>query len=268
MKEKTLRQGFLGEQSDEVFTNSKIAFIGLGGGGSHAIQQFAHLGLGNFLLIDFDIIEETNLNRLVGATVQDVLNKELKTTIAERIIKQVNPEASVKVINTTWQESAKHIRDCDLVFGCLDSYHQRRDLEIFTRRYLIPYIDIGMDVYKISNSYSISGQVILSLPGSICMHCMKFLRDDVLAKEAEKYGDAGGKPQVVWPNGVLASTAVGIGVQLLTSWHHKSSGSIYLEYDGVLGTINPSPRMRYLDKVTCNHFHDTESMGDPFYANS
>ena len=267
MKQKTLRQSFLGEMSDDIFSRAKIGFIGLGGGGSHIVQQYAHLGLQNYILVDFDRIEETNLNRLVGGTVKDVSNKELKTTIAERIIKQVNPDASVQILNTTWQESAKQLRDCDLIFGCLDSYHQRRDLEIFTRRYLIPYIDIGMDVHRIKDSHSISGQVILSLPGSICMHCMKYLREDLLTIEAQKYGDAGGKPQVVWPNGVLASTAVGIGVQLLTSWHPKTSGSIYLEYDGVLGTVSVSPRMKYLENVVCTHFKDTESMGDPFYAN-
>ena len=265
MKETSLRQSFLGEHSDAVFTNSTVGFIGLGGGGSHAIQQFAHIGLGKFKLFDFDRIEGSNLNRLVGGTMDDVINKELKTTISERAIKKVNPGASIQVFNTTWQESSKHLRDCDIVFGCLDTYQQRRDLEIFTRRYLIPYIDIGMDVFNINNKYSISGQVILSMPGDLCMHCMKFLHEDLLGKEAAKYGDAGGKPQVVWPNGALASTAIGIAVQLLTPWHDHNPGSIYLEYDGVSGSINPSPRMEYLKKVSCSHFSDTEGMADPFY---
>ncbi|HEY0842084.1 ThiF family adenylyltransferase [Methylotenera sp.] len=268
MKRKYSRQSFLGEQSDEIFASAKIGFIGLGGGGSHIVQQFAHLGLGNFVLVDFDRIEDTNLNRLVGGTVRDVEHNELKTTIAQRVIRQVNPDASIQVLNTTWQESAKQLRDCDLIFGCLDSYHQRRDLEIFTRRYLIPYIDIGMDVHKINDNYYISGQVILSLPGNLCMHCMKFLNEDRLTKEAKKYGDAGGNPQVIWPNGVLASSAVGIGVQILTSWGSMSTGAIYLEYDGSDGTINSSPRMKYLETAVCTHFKDTEAMGDPFYANS
>jgi hypothetical protein len=49
-----------------------------------------------------------------------------------------------------------------------------------------------------------------------CLRCMGIICDDVL--ERERYGAAGGRPQVVWPNGMLASAAVGIAVQLLTPW--------------------------------------------------
>lgn len=267
MKPWTLRQSFLGVHSDDIFAKAKIGFIGLGGGGSHLVQQFAHLGLGNFLLVDFDRIEDTNLNRLIGGTVNDVKNRQLKSNIARRMIKRINPEASVKISNKQWQESIRQLRDCDLIYGSLDSFQQRRDLEVFTRRFLTPYIDIGMDVHKINDIHSISGQVILSLPGSLCMHCMSFLNEECLTKEAQKYGAAGGNPQVVWPNGVLASTAVGIGVKLLTAWHPKKTGSIYLEYDGVVGTVSTSSRMKYLENTVCTHFKDTEGMGDPFYAN-
>lgn len=265
MKEQSLRQSFLGPHSEEKFNNTKAAFIGLGGGGSHLVQQWAHLGGGDFLLVDNDIIEGSNLNRLVGATLKDVEQKVLKTAIATRVIKQINPEANVTVINQLWQEAAYELRDCDIIFGCVDSYQARRDLEIFCRRFLIPYIDIGMDVHQMEHGYSISGQVIMSLPGSICMHCMQFLREELLEKEAARYGDAGGKPQVVWPNGVLASTAVGLAVQLLHHWHPGVSGSVYLEYDGVTNTVNISPRMEYLEHMECHHFFDTEGMGDPFY---
>lgn len=266
MKKTTLRQSFLGVRSDEIFANAKVAFIGLGGGGSHMVQQYAHLGLGNFVLVDFDRIEDSNLNRLVGGTLKDLESNELKSWIAERLIKGINPDASVQILNKPWQEVSKQLRDCDLIFAGIDSLQQRRDLEGFSRRFLIPYVDVGMDVHKLADCYSMSGQVILSLPGDLCMHCMKFLREDILTKEAQNYGDAGGKPQVVWPNGVLASTAVGIGVHLLTAWHAKSFGSIYLEYDGIMGTVTPSPRMKYLENITCNHYKDTEGMGDPFYA--
>lgn len=265
MKDQSLRQSFLGPHSEEILKASKIGFIGLGGGGSHIVQQWAHLGGGNFTIIDFDVIEATNLNRLVGATLEDVKNNELKTSIAKRVIKNINPDAHVSIFNKPWQEVSDQLRDCDLIFGSVDTYQARRDLEIFCRRFLIPYIDIGMDVYEMENGYSISGQVIMSIPGSICMHCMQYLREDLLEKEAARYGDAGGKPQVVWPNGVLASTAVGLAVQLLNPWHSNPPGSVYLEYDGVTNTVSVSPRMEYLEHTQCHHFFNTEGMGDPFY---
>src|ERR1700730_12183464 len=39
------------------------------------------------------------------------------------------------------------LRRCDVIFGCVDSYRERDELERFMRRFLIPYIDIGMDVH-------------------------------------------------------------------------------------------------------------------------
>jgi tRNA A37 threonylcarbamoyladenosine dehydratase len=52
-------------RSEEIFKNSRACIIGLGGGGSHVVQQFAHIGIGNFLIFDADQVEDSNLNRLV-----------------------------------------------------------------------------------------------------------------------------------------------------------------------------------------------------------
>jgi molybdopterin-synthase adenylyltransferase len=93
---------------------------------------------------------------------------------------------------------------------------------------MTPYIDIGMDVHDLGNQFAISGRVILSMPGELCMKCMGFLRDDLLAREAENYGAAGSKPRVIWPNGVLASLAVGVFVELVTPWQNRHRRVWYL----------------------------------------
>src|SRR5207344_2838807 len=111
----------------------------------------------------------------------------------------------------------KSFLHCDVIVGCVDTFVGRRDLESFCRRHLIPYLDVGMDVLKDQrNSCEIIGQVILSMPGRPCMHCMGFLTDELLAEEARRYGAAGARPQVVWANGVLSSAAIGIIVDLVT----------------------------------------------------
>ena len=93
---------------------------------------------------------------------------------------------------------------------------------------MTPYIDIGMDVHDLGNQFAISGRVILSMPGELCMKCRGFLRDDLLAREAENYGAAGSKPRVIWPNGVLASLAVGVFVELVTPWQNRHRRVWYL----------------------------------------
>ncbi len=96
------------------------------------------------------------------------------------------------------------------------------------------------------------------------MRCMGFLSDAVLRDEAARYGDAGGRPQVIWPNGVLASMAVGLLIQLLTPWHRGSGESVYLEYDGNALTIESSNRMIYAP-VSCQHFNGVANLGDPWF---
>ena len=75
-----------------------------------------------------------------------------------------------------------------------------------------------MDVHDCKEKgFLISGQVILSMPGHPCMRCCGFITDERLKQEAERYGAAGARPQVVWPNGVLASTAAAGTVDALGS---------------------------------------------------
>jgi tRNA A37 threonylcarbamoyladenosine dehydratase len=155
------RQSFLGANSETVLCRSKAALVGLGGGGSHVAQQLAHIGLGNFLVIDPDFIEDTNLNRLVGATLEDVRLGTAKVDIAERVIRSVNPAAEVIKRLASWSEVTAELRDVDVIFSCVDSIGCRSELESFARRFLIPLIDIGMDVHESNGEFSIGGQVIV-----------------------------------------------------------------------------------------------------------
>jgi hypothetical protein len=91
-----------------------------------------------------------------------------------------------------------------------------------------------MDVHKLGagHGYLVAGQVVLSEPGSPCLRCMGTVTEAALAEESSKYGAAGGRPQVVWSNGVLVSLAVGLVVQMVTPWSRRAKPGAYLSYDG------------------------------------
>lgn len=266
MSERSKRQSFLGHNSDSIFAELKVAVVGLGGGGSHIVQQLAHIGVGHYVLFDHDKIEDSNLNRLVGGTNADVQKKVWKVSIGTRVIRGVESRAKVVAKSQQWQEQANLMRDCDIIFGCVDSFQARYDLERVARRYLIPYIDIGMDVHEDHGRYSITGQAALSMPGRACLKCMNILRPDRLAAEAAQYGAAGDRPQVVWPNGVLASMAVGIMVQLVTPWHDNHQSTLLLEYDGNVPEVKPSTTLEFLRKKQCLHYAAPGDIGDPWFT--
>jgi molybdopterin-synthase adenylyltransferase len=161
MTERYARQSFLGSDSEHLFETATVGCVGLGGGGSHINQQLAHAGVHGYVLADKDIVEESNLNRLIGATYEDVRLRTPKVLVAHRVIKGLVPEARVLAIQTDWQmpEAALALRKCSVIFGCVDSLRARAELEQFCRRFLIPYIDIGMDVHKQGAEYAVHGQV-------------------------------------------------------------------------------------------------------------
>jgi molybdopterin/thiamine biosynthesis adenylyltransferase len=259
------RQSFLGPHSDSILAGATIGFVGLGGGGSHIVQQCAHAGIGGYVLVDPDTIDDTNTNRLVGGTLADVEAGMAKTAIAARLIRGLQPGARIIECQCSWHDATNALKCCDVIVGAVDSFKERDQLERFARRNLIPDIDMGMDVWRLpTGEYFIGGQIILSSPGSPCLRCCGVVTDQRLAEEARSYCNAGPRPQVVWPNGVLASTAVGMLMQLVTSWHHKAPSFAYLEYDGNRGTIMPSKRMEFLKAAPCPH-HPLDETGDPLF---
>jgi tRNA A37 threonylcarbamoyladenosine dehydratase len=121
MNPRLVSQSFLGSESDRILAAIEAGIVGLGGGGSHIVQQLAHVGVGKFVPVDDDIVEEKNLNRLVGGTAEDVKAKRGKTEIAERVIKGINPNAQVTPCRMKWQEAIATLCRCDVIFGCVDS---------------------------------------------------------------------------------------------------------------------------------------------------
>src|SRR5262249_28315555 len=239
-----------------------VGIVGLGGAGSHVVQQLAHLGFQHYVLYDPQPMDESNLNRLVGATEEDVRAHRPKVDIAKRVIRGLQPNAGIDWYEVRWQQEPAALRSCDLLFGCVDSFAQRRELETSARRYLIPYLDVGVAVHRVHpQPPQMSGQIILSLPGGPCLKCLGFLTDDDLAAEAAEYGGAGPRPQVVWANGVLASIAVGIAVDLVTGWSNRLSLPVYLLYYANDGTLQRHPRLPFVP-TACTH-HELVHVGDP-----
>lgn len=268
MNERFSRQSFLGADAEIRLGDTIFGIAGLGGGGSHIVQQLAHIGCKQFVLFDADKVEESNLNRLVGATLEDAKHHVPKIQVASRTIRALVSDANVEPHESRWQENADRLRRCDIVFGCVDGFSERDQLEAACRRFLIPYIDIGLDVNTEGDEPPLmGGQVILSMPGGACMRCLGFITEKNLAAEETRYGDAGPRPQVVWGNGLLASAAVGIAIDLVTNWTKRQRAPIYLEYNGNEPTLKDHPRVIHRDRsAECPHYLPSEVGEARFHA--
>jgi len=165
-----------GKEGHEKLSSLTVAIVGLGGTGSIIAQQLAHLGVNKFHLVDPDVLEESNLNRVVGTTHLDL--GKAKVDIIKRLICSVNPNAHVKVLKDSILKNsiARNLTDADFIFGCTDSHGSRAILNQLAYQYLVPTIDMGM-VINVQNKKieHIAARTQLLAPGLGCMVCGNLL---------------------------------------------------------------------------------------------
>ena len=200
-----------GAEGQKRIGAAAVGVVGLGGLGSHIVQQLAYL--------DADEVSESSLNRLIGASTDDVGAK--KVAVAKRLIGIVQRDARVVPVEALLpdEEALDALADRGYVFGCLDEDPPRLQLTDFTTQRGITYIDTASDVFP-EGEY---GGRIVTAKGNGCLFCLDEINQEQLRRagmssdqrraDDEIYGvtrdelaEAG--PSVVSLNGVVASLAV------------------------------------------------------------
>jgi molybdopterin/thiamine biosynthesis adenylyltransferase len=217
-------EGLFGAEGQRRIADTRVAIIGLGGLGSHVAQQLAYLGVADYALVDFDVVTDSSLNRLVGARDADVAAATKKIAVAERTITGINPDAAVRTADARvdGSEAEPLIRGADVVFGCLDRDLPRLQLTELCARYAKPLFDLASDVGGEDGELWYGGRVVLC-DGTRCVSCLGLLdqneitRDSMAPDQREVhdriYGIAptaleGTGPMVVSINAAVASIAV------------------------------------------------------------
>jgi hypothetical protein len=277
----------VGPTGQNILRHSAIAVVGLGGGGSLVVQQLAHLGIGQLILIDDDIAEETNLHRVVGMTTWDVLFRRPKIAIARRLIRRIDSSIKATMLRerVPSPKSVAALKTADIIIGGVDNLDAKAELQALVHRYLIPYVDIGLGIRPTKHEdplaprVSIGGNVITYIPGEFCLWCCDHLSDAKLL--ADRGGPKGyvqgrvGEAQVISLNGVLASQAVNEALQLLTGYagasihptdriHDAETGSHrgFKKLDGLRGTLEEWGSRRRPDCTSCKQ---DLGRGDPVW---
>ena len=199
----------------------RAGIVGLGGTGSIVAQELAHLGVRELLLVDPDVLDHTNLNRLVGAR-RDDLGRP-KVDIARDMIHSINPAASVVTLRADICDAdvVRRLLDLDLFFCCTDSQGSRAVLSQFAYQYLVPGFDLGVAVHVGPGGIThVSGRVQMLAPDLPCLQCSAVLdpeavrRDllDEVARAADPYVSGAAQPvpqpAIISINGTVSSLAV------------------------------------------------------------
>lgn len=249
-----------GIDGQRALSDLKVGIVGLGGTGSVVAQQLAYLGVQDFLLIDHDAVDRSNLNRLVGASENDEGN--YKVDVAARNIRTINSSSSCTAVkgNIVYESTARQLLDRDILFCCTDSHGSRAILNQMAYQYLLPCIDMGVVIVTRNGGVShIAGRVQMLSPGFGCLVCSNLLdynaiRHDLMTpqeRKADPYflGERVAQPAVVSLNSTVASLAITMLLGIVTD---IPSGVRLLHYNGIRGTVRPAIQPQTTLCVACS----------------
>lgn len=252
-----------GKEGQQALRRTRVAIVGVGGLGTHVVQQLALLGVGKLTLIDHEEVSVSNRNRYIGIWHDDPIPGSFKVELGRRLSQLIDPSISVSVVSDRFPSSSalKALRDSDYVFGCVDSDGVRFILNETCLAYEKPYFDLASDAPE-RNHYG--GRVVFVRGDNGCLSCRDILcktevrqflsPTEILDNEDAVYGisrrvlDETG-PSVVSLNGVVASLGVTEFMAAVTGIRQPND---YLDYRGDRGTVGRRTVESESDCYYCN----------------
>ncbi len=252
-----------GAEIQELLATLHIGIVGNGGTGSAVAEQLIRLGVGRLSLFEGQTLDASNVTRVYGSRLSDV--DRPKVEIIERLAKEIGFGTEVTLFprHITKSETAKALRDCDVIFGCTDDEWGRSILSKLAIDYCIPVFDMGVKIdSKEGSIVSVQGRVTTLFPGAACLFCRgritaEGVRAQVIdscnpeqAEELRRQQYApelqGNAPAVIAFTSAVASTAVSELLHRLTGFmgpDRVSSEVIHFFDQSRMRTNNLSPAL-------------------------
>lgn len=159
-----------------IMHDQVISIIGVGGLGSVVAEHLIHMGFHEINLIDPDVLEMSNLNRVVGVYYEDAEQKRPKVDVVRRHLTRINPRASVKAykkdVHDREVESVLALSDWMIV--ATDNHGSRLKAQELSVRYFVPLLSLGVNITVKGNTVEdMSGEVITARVGDyLCLQCL------------------------------------------------------------------------------------------------
>lgn len=165
-----------GEEKQSMLARLHCGIVGAGSVGSIIAEGLVRMGVQTVSLIDFDRVEEHNLDRLLYATTDDIGRK--KVEVVARAARQHATADQVDIraypYSVTRDDGLKRALDCDLLFSCVDRPWPRQVLNMLAYAHRIPVIDGGVHV-SVTRSQKLRNadwRAHVALPGRPCLECL------------------------------------------------------------------------------------------------
>lgn len=223
-----------GRATFEAMRHLRVGVVGCSGTGGPVVDQIARLGVGEIVLVDPDLVEDKNLNRIVNTTLADVGRPKVEVLAA--FVERLGLGARVEAFpcDLSRPDALRAVSTCDVVFGCMDGVEGRDLLNRLATFYVLAYLDIGvmLDADGEGGIDQICGSVHYLQPGRSSLRGRGLYTDGMLEAESLRRQDPAAyedrlargyirgvpqeRPAVGAVNGLFSSLAV---VELLLRLH-------------------------------------------------
>jgi hypothetical protein len=123
-----------------------VCVIGVSGTGSVVAEQLARLGVGEIILIDFDKLEERNLNRILNSSLADI--DAYKVEMFADAIRRYRRDCDVVPIprSVATREAILAASEADILFSCVDTAEGRHIADRLSAYFAMPLFDVGVAI--------------------------------------------------------------------------------------------------------------------------
>ncbi len=128
----------LGDTAVKNLQSKTVMVVGCGAVGSFAIEALARSGIGHLIIVDFDKVEISNINRQLFALHSTI--GMLKVDVAETRITDISPDIHVTKFNMFWDENSNPDVTPDFVVDAIDSVQSKIALYRWCAKNNIPFI--------------------------------------------------------------------------------------------------------------------------------
>lgn len=236
-----------GKEGQNFLSQLRVGIVGVGGTGSAVAEQLVRLGVRDFIIVDKDIFDKTNLTRLFGSNWKDVQTKKkrAKVEIVKRHLNELCPDAQILAIKSDVlkQKVLKELSSCDLLFSCTDCHTPRSVLNELAYQYFIPLVDIGVGIDAKDGTVNGGGvRATMVGPGFPCLFCYGIIRPEVItaellpekeriARQKEGYvpGIVGEAPSVVHLTSMAASLGITLAMDHLFGISESAPGNLIFD---------------------------------------
>jgi adenylyltransferase/sulfurtransferase len=263
------RQQMIEWWNQQRLADAHVLVVGAGALGNEVLKNLALLGVGNIYIIDFDVVEPSNLSRSVLFRSNDT-GQGYKAEIAAQRVAQLHTYKKARVSffhgDLVWDLGAGIYRQMDVILGCLDNVEARRFVNLCCWKAAKPWIDGA--IHKLSGSVAFYN----SEHEKACYECGISERMRILANQ--RYSclsgvirtniQAGNEPTTQTSSAIVAAIQTQEAIKLCHGLEIPGGRKVY--YNGLLHNFDvEDPSVTTVTELEINpdcFCHDEDRFGD------